>query len=462
MALSSSEESLAVSRLSPAALIGKAKALLNDGSDRSIAQRLAGAAFLVRVASAALAFISQVLLARWMGGHEFGIYVYAWTWVLLIGGMCDFGLSTSAQRFIPEYAESKNLPLLRGFISGTQSLVVALAALTAVVGALLVLIATPWLDHYTIVPLYIACAMLPVFGFALVLSGIARTYNWVNLALMPAFVIRQVLIIGLMAAAFFLALPTGAATAMWVTLATAVIATAGQAFVLYRRLRKTVPAGPKAFAYKTWLATSLPILMVEGFYLLLTYCDILILQQYRSPEEVAGYYAAAKTLAPVAFVYFAVSQTVAHKFTEYHVSGDRTRLAAFLQSSIKMTFWPSLIVACGLLALGKPLLSLFGPGFSDGYYLMFILALGLLARAAVGPVERLLNMLNEQRLCAIVYAAAFALNIGLCVVLIPRVGVAGAAIATACALIAESIALFVVTKKRLGLHGLIFGGAPKP
>jgi O-antigen/teichoic acid export membrane protein len=460
VALLGSEQSMTVSRLSPAALIGKAKALLNDGSDRSIAQRLAGAAFMVRVASAALAFISQVLLARWMGGHEFGIYVYAWTWVLLIGGMCDFGLSTSAQRFIPEYAEGKDFSLLRGFISGTQSLVFALGLLTAVVGALLVLIATPKLDHYTIVPLYIACAMLPVFGFALVLSGIARTYNWVNLALMPAFVIRQVLIIGLMAAAFFLALPTDAATAMWVTLVTAVIATAGQAFVLYRRLRKTVPAGPKTFAYKTWLATSLPILMVEGFYLLLTYCDILILQQYRSPEEVAGYYAAAKTLAPVAFVYFAVSQTVAHKFTEYHVSGDRSRLAAFLQSSIKMTFWPSLVAACGLLALGKPLLSLFGPGFSDGYYLMFILALGLLARAAVGPVERLLNMLNEQRLCAVVYAGAFALNIGLCVLLIPRVGVAGAAIATASALIAESIALFVVTKKRLGLHGLIFGGAP--
>ena len=32
---------------------------------------------------------------------------------------------------------------------------------------------------------------------------------------------------------------------------------------------------------------------------------------------------------------------------------------------------------------------------------MFILAAGLLARAAVGPVERLLNMLGEQRACAI-------------------------------------------------------------
>ena len=39
-------------------------------------------------------------------------------------------------------------------------------------------------------------------------------------------------------------------------------------------------------------------------------------------------------------------------------------------------------------------------GFAQGYSLMFMLAVGLLARAAVGPVERLLNMVGEQRICA--------------------------------------------------------------
>ena len=65
-----------------------------------------------------------------------------------------------------------------------------------------------------------------------------------------------------------------------------------------------------------------------------------------------------------------------------------------------------------------------------------------MARASVGPVERLLNMLGEQRACAAVYATAFALNLALCIVLIPRIGVEGAAISTATALIVESILLF--------------------
>jgi O-antigen/teichoic acid export membrane protein len=88
---------------------------------------------------------------------------------------------------------------------------------------------------------------------------------------------------------------------------------------------------------------------------------------------------------------------------------------------------------------------------------MFILAAGLLARAAIGPIERLLNMLGEQRMCALVYASAFAVNLMLCFVLIPRFGMAGAAIATASALITESSLQFMITRTRLGLHVFVWG-----
>ena len=59
--------------------IERAYALFADGSDSSLVRRLAGAAFLIRVVSAALTFVSQIVLARWMGGFEFGIYIYGWT-----------------------------------------------------------------------------------------------------------------------------------------------------------------------------------------------------------------------------------------------------------------------------------------------------------------------------------------------------------------------------------------------
>ena len=127
------------------------------------------------------------------------------------------------------------------------------------------------------------------------------------------------------------------------------------------------------------------------------------------------------------------------------------------QEQISKRVWPSLAATVLLLIFGRPMLSLFGPQFTDGYHLMFILAAGLLARAAIGPIERLLNMLGQQRVCAAVYAGAFALNLVLCFALIPLLGMAGAAIATASALIFESILLFLVTKNRLGFHVFIWG-----
>ena len=116
----------------------RAHALFADGSDSSLARRLAGAAFLIRVVSAALTFVSQILLARWMGGFEFGVYIYGWTWILLIGGMVDLGLGSAAQRFIPEYTERKSFALLRGFLSGSRWLALLFGTIAGAAGAIAV------------------------------------------------------------------------------------------------------------------------------------------------------------------------------------------------------------------------------------------------------------------------------------------------------------------------------------
>jgi hypothetical protein len=58
-----------------AGLLARVKAILAERSDSRVAQLVAGKVFLVRVASAVLALVSQVLLARWMGKFEFGIYI---------------------------------------------------------------------------------------------------------------------------------------------------------------------------------------------------------------------------------------------------------------------------------------------------------------------------------------------------------------------------------------------------
>jgi len=436
--------------------VARLRALFAGGSDSSLVRRLAGTAFIIRIVAALLAFVAQIALARWLGGFQFGIYVYAWTCLLLVGGVADLGLGSAAQRFIPEYTEHNRLDLLRGYLVGSPALAFVIG--TAVAAAVFAAVAlTPLANADTLVPLALGCAAIPAFALAQAQSGIARSYNWINLALTPPYILRQVVLIALMGLAYAVGLPMDAVTTMAACLVTIWICSAGQLVFVNRRLHGAVVPGPRSYAPRAWLTTSTPISLVEGFYLLLTYADVIILTQFRPPQEVAVYYAAAKILALVAFIYFAVAQTVAHKFSAYHIAGDGKRLADFLAQTIRMTFWPSLALLAILLALGEPLLSMFGKDFVGGYRLMFIIAIGLLARASVGPAERLLNMLGERRRCAHVYAGSFLLNVALCFVLIPRFGAVGAAIASATALVFESTWLFVVAKVCLGLHCLIFG-----
>src|SRR5215813_3894696 len=441
-----------------AGLFARLKSKLTGGSNEaSLTRKLAGTIFVIRVFSAGLAYLSQILLARWMGTSDYGVYVYVWTWVLLLGSIMDFGISASAQKLIPEYRTRCEDALLRGFLSGSRWLTFAVSSIVALLLAGLVKLLSPWIDAAAILPLYIGCATLPAFVVANTQDGIARSHDWMQLGLMPQFIIRQALIIGITASAFLLGFHLGAVAAMVASAGAVWIAMTGQMMVLNRKLSGHTEAGPKAYDIRGWLAVSLPIMLVESFYLLLSYTDVLVLQQFRPSEEVGVYFAVVKTLALVSFIHYAMSATTAHRFAEYHALGDETRLSAYVAHAINWTFWPSLIATIALLAMGKPLLWLFGPKFVVGYDIMFVAAIGLVVRSAIGPVERLLNMLGHQHICALAYALAFAMNVALCIALVPRFGGHGAAAATSISLTFETVLLFWIVRQRLGLHVLAFG-----
>jgi O-antigen/teichoic acid export membrane protein len=433
-------------------LHARARELLVGQSDHSIARRMAGSAFLIRVFSAGVLFFLHVVLARWMGQFQFGVYVYVWTWLVLIGGLAPLGIAYSAQRFIPEYSSAKDRDRLRGFLDGSRLLSLAFGAAAAVVGTIVLLAAGDRVPDYYRVPFLLAFVGIPFFALACAQDGIARSYNWIRTALFPNFVAQPLIMLGVIAVAAFIGLRGTATLAMSVTVAAICATVIAQTVLLQRRLRAHVEPGPRRNEVGYWFRTALPIFMVDGFYLLLTYTDVLVLQLFVDPAQIGIYFAATKTLVVVSFVHYAVSAAFAHRFSEAHFSGERGRLEAFIADAVRWTFWPSLVFAIVLLAAGKWILMLFGEGFAAGYPLLFVLAIGLLARASVGPGERLLIMVGQQRICAAVYATAFAINLVLCLTLVPYLGVIGAAASTATALIAESALLYFIANRRLGLH----------
>ncbi|MGQ4275383.1 lipopolysaccharide biosynthesis protein [Terrihabitans sp. B22-R8] len=433
-------------------LRARLRAWTRDGGDLAMARRMASTTFLLRVVNAALALVLQVALARWMGAHEYGIYAYAWVWVLLAGGLSGLGLSAASQRLVPEYqAAGDEGARLRGFLTGGGALAFVISAAFATLGAIAVSV-PGWVADEFRTPLLIACLCTPFFVLMDFQEGIARAFHWAGLAFVPPYFVQPLLILCVAFALFAAGRGLDAAGLMWISLAAILVAGIGQFVVLRGRLSGRVPSGRRVLEVRRWLRMALPLLLMNGFYLLLTYVDVLILERFHPPGDVAHYFAATKIMAVMSFIVFAVQAACAARFAGYHVAGEREKLAAFARQARRWTFWPSLAAALGLLVLGQPLLWLFGPDFTTVFYLLPIMAAGLLARAAAGPVEPLLAMAGEERATAWTAGGALLLNLVLNLALIPLWGLAGAALATSLALAAQAVAMTGLAHRRLGIR----------
>jgi O-antigen/teichoic acid export membrane protein len=449
-----------VTVVAPATLIARARArieigLASDG-DRGRVQRNAVYAFSVRVASAALLYLSQIVLARWMGATEFGIYVLVWTWVLVLGGLSHLGLSMTMIRLLPEYTETRRLDLLRGLIRGGRWVALGIGTLLAALGMLGLWLFGQHLQPHTLLPAYLALVCVPLYALTDLQDGVGRGRGWLGVALVPPYILRPLVLLLAMLAAHALELPMTAATAAAAAIAATWCAAVVQTLVVQRRLKTELPAGPRAYAFGSWLRMAAPLLVIYGAELVMQNADVILLAAYRPAGDVGMYFAAAKTMALVMFVHYAVGSAAAHRFSALNARGDTVGLAAAVRDGVRWTFFPSFAAAVVIVALGKPLLWLFSPEFTVAYPVMLILVVGFLARAAVGPAEFLLNMLGQQKASAAVALVSATVNVVLNLILIPRFGIYGAATATAGALVFGALANFTVARRYLGLNISIF------
>lgn len=441
-------------RLARFAAIGDS--ILTGRDDRAVAQRMALMAFAIRIVSAVIAYLSQVVLARWMGDFEYGVYVVVWVGAVIIGGLACLGIQTAVVRFVPEYSARNDMALLRGIVIGSRAHGLATATVIAAIGLAGIALFRDQIASYYVMPLYLAAICVPMLAIGEIQDGLARGFNWADLALGPTFILRPLLIIGCTILAFEMGAAPDATTAMGAAIIATYVASLLQMAALAYRTRKVVPPGLRRYSSLTWLTVAFPIFLVEGFFNLLTNVDILIVGQLRAPEEVAVYFAAVKTLALVHFVYFAVRAGTMQRFSQYYASGDRARFEATVRDSLHWTFWPSIAAVLVLLVCGRFLLSLFGESFVSGFPLIFVFSVGLLVRASIGPAESILTMAGEQRICAAVYAGTFLVNLILNYSLIPHFGLMGAAVATSLALGLETLAVYLAVRWRLKLRCSIF------
>ncbi len=439
--------------MSIGALTEKLSALLRDmlgrGGDDESGRGGALFTFAIRVASAGLAFLMQVLLARWLGAFDFGIYTYVWVWVNVIGTLCAVGFSTSSVRFLAEYAKPHLHGLARGFVRMGRAVSLIVGALVAALGAWLLHSFPGIAEDYYIKPLMIGMLALPAFAVTDFHDGVGRARRWIGLAFLPPYILRPLLIL-VFVAAFAIGHGDCAATCAATALVAATWITAGVQFLLqHRRLRASHAGARPQYQPRLWLRVSAPLLLMESFALLMMNIDVLLLKLFVGPDQIAVYFAAARTISFISFIHFAVAAVAMPRFASAFADRDAEQAATLLSRFRNWILWPSLAAAVFFLATGPFVLALFGPEFPAAWPVMFALVAGYIARAFAGPAESLLVVSGRQGYTALVTGVTAALNVALNLTLIPRFGLVGAGAATAMAFAFQAAVLALAARRTL-------------
>ena len=196
---------------------------------------------------------------------------------------------------------------------------------------------------------------------------------------------------------------------------------------------------------------SLPMLMSSSMAFVIGQAGVIMLGMFRSEAEV-GYYAIAVRLASfTTFILQSINSIAAPKFSELFYSGNIEELFYVAKKSTKLIFWTTMPIFIGFVIFGKSLLRiLFGHEFAVAYIALVLLLLGKFVNSISGSTGLFMNMTGNQNVFRNILFIVALSNIGLNALLIPRLGINGAALTAMASLIFLNISTLVYMKAKFG------------
>lgn len=418
----------------------------------------AALALLIRVAGAGLIFGLQILLARVMPADGYGGFVILWTWMLALGSFAALGFAESSVRFLPRYHLRGRLAQLHGYwrfglivVLGSSGIGAAIAVAIALgIGAV---------DGVGLMVLLVALG-LPFLAMEYYLEGVARSFGWFRLAAIPVYILRPILIgslcLVLSGSGVVLSLPVIGA----VLIGSMALVTMGLGLLIGGRMRAMGDARhaePSSRQKRLWLTASLPLLLLSGLEDLTLYADVLLLSLLAEPDMVGIYFAAARALALAGFVAYAMTLVAGRRFALDLAGRSRAQLQDSVLQTTRLTFWATVLAVGATLVAGPWLLAAFGPDFAAGQGVMVVLGLGMVIRSMAGQAGEVLIVAGRQRAGLAIGLGVLAVTVVFCLLLVPVLGIVGAATATAIAMACRTGALIVVLRRTEGLRIASFG-----
>lgn len=383
--------------------------------------------------TAVAGYLFKVFLARFLGAEALGLYALGMTIIGFFGIFNALGIPQAAVRFVAVYTATGKLHDLRSFLLRSLGCL----SLANLVLALVVILVGPWIAvHFYRTPelgRYVTYFALIMVGGALttffgqVLQGykdVSRRTVITNFVGTPLMMVLTVLLVKI---GFGLDGYLAAQVASPVVVISLLMAVVWKLTpVTARNLRGPLP--PLEGQVLSFSAAAFAMSVLE---FLLAQVDKILIGFYINAREVGIYSVAMAIVAFVPVALQSVNQIFSPTIADLHARGQQVLLGRLFQTLTKWILGSTLPLAVGVIVFARPLMRIFGPTFEPGWLVLVIGTLGQLVNSGTGSVGYMLLMSGNQRRLIKVQAVMTTLLVLLNLVLIPMLGILGAALAAA-------------------------------
>jgi O-antigen/teichoic acid export membrane protein len=398
-----------------------------------------------RVISMVANFGIQVLIVRHFSKSDYGAFAYALSIVHLVTTVVTLGLDRGITRFVAIYDEQKAYSKLFGTIVMQLVAIVSLG-LTATV---LVYALQDWMtgtlvdDRQAVSVLLVLIILAPVQAlddmfvqlFAVFARPGAIFFRRHVLAPGLRLVVVALLIAGHRGVSF-LAAGYVAATAVGVLLSGGLLLRVMAKQGLLRQAR----AAGLEFPLREVAAYTLPLLTSDLVYMLMGTATVVMLGHYRATDDVAAFRAVVPLAHTCQLVMTSFSLLFTPTASRLFARGDRASIGdLYWRTAAWMAVLTFPIFALTFSLADPVTTTLFGSRYAGSAAFLAIVAVGYYFNSALGFNGLTLKVFSRLRYLVTINLAVAGLNLVLNVVLIPRYGALGAALATAATLIAHNV-----------------------
>jgi len=408
-------------------------------------------ALAIHVGGAGLTYCAQLVIARSIGAHGFGVYAYVLAWATLLAYCAALGFDVSMLRFVAAYRAQGSWGLLRGVIRYGEHRALASGICIAFAGSLL---ATIWAaGQPELARTFMAGLLLvPVLALLWIRAAIVRALGGVASALAPNSIVRDgTLLVLLGLASLVPGCRLSAPVVMGGTVVTAALALGLVSLAVRRRMPRAAAAAVPAYEASTWLRVVLPFVALGFADVAMNRAGVVLLGWTGRTTD-AGIYALAFNIAFMATLpRAAINALFAPTISDRFVRSGRDALQPLATQSALYTLLGALGVAIPAAVFAGPVLTWFGHDFAAGVPALRILLLGQVVAAGAGSQLYLLTMTGHERGAALLALAMVVANVAAGACFIHLFGLLGAAIATTATLIVWNAAMAVLIWRRLRL-----------